>query len=53
MSWACQMCGDLIEHWEKRRRAGLQEPGATDVAELRRLIERYGDERLKATPTRS
>jgi hypothetical protein len=19
VSWACQMCGDLIEHWEKRR----------------------------------
>ena len=35
VSWACQMCGDMIEHWEKRRRAGLQEPGATDVAELR------------------
>ena len=48
VSWACQMCGDLIEHWEKRRRAGLQEPGATDTAELRRLIERYGDQRLKA-----
>ena len=48
VSWACQMCGDMIEHWEKRRRAGLQDPGATDVAELRELIERYGDERLKA-----
>jgi hypothetical protein len=48
VSWACQMCGDLIEHWEKRRRAGLQEPGATDVAELKKLIERYGDARLKA-----
>jgi hypothetical protein len=53
VSWACQMCGDLIEHWEKRRRAGLQEPGATDVAELKRLIERYGDPRLKAKPMRS
>jgi predicted TIM-barrel fold metal-dependent hydrolase len=47
VSWASQMCGDLIEHWEKRRRAGLQHPGSTDVAEMRRLIERYGDERLK------
>ena len=47
ISWACQMCGDMIEHWEKRRRAGLQNPRDTDVAELRRLIERYGDERLK------
>src|SRR4029079_16372976 len=38
VSWACQMCADLIEHWEKRRRAALQYPGATNVAELRALI---------------
>jgi hypothetical protein len=49
VSWACQMCGDLIEHWEKRRRAGLQYPSATNVAELHELIGRYGDERLKAS----
>jgi hypothetical protein len=48
VSWACQMCVDLIEHWEKRRRAGLQYPDATNVAELRKLIARYGDQRLKA-----
>ncbi|HKA44563.1 MAG TPA: amidohydrolase family protein [Burkholderiales bacterium] len=48
VSWACQMCGDMIEHWEKRRRSGLQHPGATDAAELRQLIDRYGDPRLKA-----
>jgi predicted TIM-barrel fold metal-dependent hydrolase len=47
VSWACQMCDDLIEHWEKRRRAGLQYPDATSVAELRQLIGRYGDRRLK------
>jgi hypothetical protein len=47
-SWACQMCLDLIEHWEKRRRAGLQYPSATKVAELHQLIDRYGDQRLKA-----
>ena len=35
ISWACQMCFDLIEHWEKRRRAGLQYPGTTDVEELK------------------
>ncbi len=49
VSWACQMYGDLIEHWEKRRRADLQYPNTTDVAELHRLIGRYGDERLKAS----
>lgn len=49
VSWACQLCLDLIEHWEKRRRAGLQYPSATNVTELRRLIDRYGDQRLKAS----
>jgi hypothetical protein len=48
ISWACQMCLDMIEHWEKRRRAGLQDPKATDIGELRRLIDRYGDAKLKA-----
>jgi hypothetical protein len=48
VSWACQMCADMIEHWEKRRRAGLQDPGATDLAELRRLINCYGDPKTKA-----
>ena len=48
VSWACQMCNDMIEHWEKRRRAGLQYPAATDLDELRRLIGRYGDPRSKA-----
>jgi hypothetical protein len=48
VSWACQMYLDLIEHWEKRRLAGLQYPANTDVAELQRLIERYGDPRLVA-----
>jgi hypothetical protein len=47
VSWACQMCLDMIEHWEKRRRAGLQYPSATKVAELHQLIDRYGDQRLK------
>ncbi len=48
VSWACQMCLDMIEHWEKRRRAGLQHPSATRVAELHQLIDRYGDRRLIA-----
>src|SRR5919109_1560840 len=48
VSWACQMCFDLIEHWEKRRRDGLQYPSATSVAQMHQLIDRYGDKRLKA-----
>jgi predicted TIM-barrel fold metal-dependent hydrolase len=49
VSWACQMCLDMIEHWEKRRRDGLQYPSETNLAELYRLIDRYGDQRLKAS----
>src|SRR5262245_41043046 len=49
VSWACQMCLDMIEHWEKRRRAGLQYPNTTSVAELQGLIDQYGDQRLKAS----
>ena len=47
VSWACQMYFDLIEHWEKRRRAALQYPNATSIPELSGFIERYGDETLK------
>ena len=48
VSWACQLCADLIEHWEKRRPAGLQNPMATSIPELRHLIVKYGDSRLQA-----
>ena len=49
VSWACQMCLDMIEHWEKRRRDGLQYPNITSVAEMHQLIDLYGDQRLKAS----
>jgi hypothetical protein len=49
VSWACQMYLDMVEHWEKRRRAGLQHPDTTNLAELQALIGSYGDERLKAS----
>src|SRR5438132_2175688 len=49
VSWACQLYLDLAEHWEKRRRAGLQYPNATNVAQLQQLIRSYGDERLKTS----
>ena len=48
VSWGCQLYLDLIEHWEKRRRPGLQNPGSTDKKEMERLIRDYGDARLKA-----
>ena len=52
VSWACQMYFDLIEHWEKRRRTGLQYPDTTDLDELQKLIARYGDAKLKANAER-
>jgi predicted TIM-barrel fold metal-dependent hydrolase len=48
ISWACQMCLDMIEHWEKRCREGLQYPGNTSVAEMHEFIDKYGDQKLKA-----
>jgi predicted TIM-barrel fold metal-dependent hydrolase len=48
VSWACQLCADLIEHWEKRRPAGLQNPKATNIIELRDFIAKYGDAKLQA-----
>ncbi|MSQ52600.1 MAG: amidohydrolase [Betaproteobacteria bacterium] len=48
VSWACQMVGDMIEHWEKRRRDTLEYPSKTNVAELHQFIGRYGDPRIKA-----
>jgi predicted TIM-barrel fold metal-dependent hydrolase len=49
VSWACQMYFDMIEHWEKRRRAALQYPNTTRLSELTALIERYGDDKLKGS----
>ncbi|HEX6511872.1 MAG TPA: amidohydrolase family protein [Chloroflexota bacterium] len=49
VSWACQLYADLVAHWEKRRKSGLQYPTRTDRTEMRRLIAQYGDERLKAS----
>jgi predicted TIM-barrel fold metal-dependent hydrolase len=44
VGWACQLYADLLSHWEKRRRAGLEatDPGNLDRAHLLRLAERYG-----------
>ena len=54
VSWACQMYFDLIEHWEKRQRAELQYPDTTDLGELQRLIDQYGDDEAESNgPRRS
>ena len=49
VAWASQLVNDMIEHWEKRRRAGLQHPKNTDIGELKRYIHRYGDPRVQST----
>jgi len=42
--WACMLYGDLLSHWEKRRRAGLEEtdPRNLDRGMLTELAEKYG-----------
>lgn len=49
-SWACQLLADLIEHWEKRGRAGLEDvnPDNIDVEAVIGLAREYGSERLVA-----
>src|SRR5581483_11623210 len=46
VGWACQLLGDLIGHWDKRNLKALDEmdPKHLDLAALRDLAERYGDE---------
>lgn len=48
VSWACQLFADIIEHWEKRCRAGLEEvnPANLDVPALLNLAQEYGSSEL-------
>jgi len=49
--WAANLYNDLCEHWEKRNVGALRrhlDPARVDRAQLRRLFEAYGDERLRA-----
>jgi len=43
--WACQLFGDLLEHWERRNRTALErmDPRKLDRALLMNLVEKYGD----------
>src|SRR2546425_10175534 len=45
VGWACQMFGDLIEHWERRSARALEnmDPRKLDRALLMSLAEKYGD----------
>src|SRR5262252_7728309 len=45
VGWACQLFGDLMEHWERRNRQALEnmDPRKLDRALLMSLAEKYGD----------
>ncbi len=45
VGWACQLFGDLIEHWERRNRNAMarMDPRKLDRALLLSLVEKYGD----------
>jgi predicted TIM-barrel fold metal-dependent hydrolase len=45
VGWACQLFGDLLEHWERRNRTALErmDPRKLDRALLTSLAEKYGD----------
>jgi len=44
VGWGCQLFADLIEHWERRGKAGLEymHPSKLDRPLLRRLVDKYG-----------
>jgi predicted TIM-barrel fold metal-dependent hydrolase len=50
MGWAASLYAGLLGHWEKRNGAAIHQydPARLDGAELRGLVERYGDERTVA-----
>lgn len=45
VGWACSLFSDLVGHWEKRNRAGIEnyDPANIDGKLLRDLFERYGE----------
>ena len=48
VGWACQLLGDLIEHWEKRNLNGLEavNPANLDMDALIALAQDYGSEQM-------
>src|SRR5712671_1348454 len=50
VGWACQLFGDLTEHWERRNRRALEnmDPRKLDRALLMSLAEKHGDPDLAA-----
>jgi hypothetical protein len=54
VGWGCQLFADLIEHWERRGRKGLEymDPTKLDRTLLRQLVDKYGYEDIAAELTR-
>ena len=50
VSWGCQLFADLIEHWERRGKKGLEymDPTKLDRALLRKLVEQYKYDEIAA-----
>lgn len=51
VGWACQLFGDLIEHWERRGAPALKhmDPDLLDRGKLLSLVEKYGYDDIAAT----
>ena len=49
VSWACNLFSDIIEHWKKRNAKviGNLDPTSMDRELFKRLIEEYGEEKMK------
>jgi predicted TIM-barrel fold metal-dependent hydrolase len=50
VGWGCQLFADLIEHWERRGRAGIayMDPKKLDRALLRSFVDKYGYDDMAA-----
>jgi predicted TIM-barrel fold metal-dependent hydrolase len=50
VGWACQLFCDLIEHWERRGKAGLEymHPSKLDRPLLAQLVDKYGYDDIAA-----
>jgi predicted TIM-barrel fold metal-dependent hydrolase len=50
VGWGCQLFADLIEHWERRGRKGLEymDPKKLDRKLLKSLVDKYGYEDMAA-----
>jgi predicted TIM-barrel fold metal-dependent hydrolase len=50
VGWGCQLFADLIEHWERRGRKGLEymHPAKLDRKLLAQIVDKYGYEEIAA-----